>query len=195
MTALSPLEKVHKKGLFGNHYKKNEKEIIEISEVNNLSLIHLTQYRRSKNNLKNLKIEGLEIPTENSCVTSNSQTRVLWNAPNAWLILSDKKNINNDLKKNFDITDFAITDISHSRAIIQIKGLKTQEVLKKGSPINFDEFKTNKCIGTIFNGISVVINSTSNNPNTFIILTLRSFGESLYHHITDASLEFGYIGV
>ena len=195
MTALSPLEKVHKKGLFGNHYKKDEKEIIEISEVNNLSLIHLTQYRRSKNNLKNLKIEGLEIPTENSCVTSNSQTRVLWNAPNAWLILSDKKNINNDLKKNFDITDFAITDISHSRAIIQIKGLKTQEVLKKGSPINFDEFKTNKCIGTIFNGISVVINSTSNNPNTFIILTLRSFGESLYHHITDASLEFGYIGV
>ena len=195
MTALSPLEKVHKKGLFGNHYKKDEEEIIEISEVNNLSLIHLTQYRKSKNSLKNLKIEGLEIPTENSCVTSNSQTRVLWNAPNAWLILSDKKNINNDLKKNFDITDFAITDISHSRAIIQIKGLKTQEVLKKGSPINFDEFKTNKCIGTIFNGISVVINSTSNNPNTFIILTLRSFGESLYHHITDASLEFGYIGV
>ena len=195
MTALSPLEKVHKKGLFGNHYKKSEKEIIEISEIKNSSLIHLTQYKRSKINLKNLKIEGLEIPTENSCAVSNSQTGVLWNAPNTWLILSDKKNTSEDLKKFFDITDFAITDISHSRAIIQIKGSKTKEVLKKGSPINFDEFKKNKCIGTIFNGISVVIYSTSNNPNTFIILALRSFGESLYHHITDASLEFGYVGV
>ena len=194
MTALTPLEKVHKKGLFGNHYKKSQKEIIEISEIHNLSIIQITQYKRSKINLKSLKIEGLEIPTENSCVTSNAQTRVLWNAPNTWLILSSKENINKDLKKNFEITDFAITDISHSRAIIQIKGPKVKEVLKKGSPINFDEFKINKCVGTIFNGISVVIDSTSNNPNTFTILTLRSFGESLYHHITDASLEFGYIG-
>ena len=33
------------------------------------------------------------------------------------------------------------------------------------------------------------------NPDTFNLLTLRSFGESFYHHITDAALEFGYVGV
>ena len=32
----------------------------------------------------------------------------------------------------------------------------------------------------------------NDNPNKVRIFTLRSFGESLYHSITDASLEFGF---
>jgi sarcosine oxidase subunit gamma len=31
-----------------------------------------------------------------------------------------------------------------------------------------------------------------NNPDKVRLFALRSFGESLYHSITDASLEFGY---
>jgi len=30
------------------------------------------------------------------------------------------------------------------------------------------------------------------NPNKLRLFALRSFGESLYHSITDASLEFGF---
>ena len=33
-----------------------------------------------------------------------------------------------------------------------------------------------------------------NNPEKIRLFALRSFGESLYHSITDASLEFGYLG-
>ena len=40
--------------------------------------------------------------------------------------------------------------------------------------------------------MSVTIDMLDNSPNKIRILTLRSFGESLYHSITDASLEFGY---
>ena len=32
------------------------------------------------------------------------------------------------------------------------------------------------------------------NTSKMRIFSLRSFGESLYHSITDASLEYGYIG-
>ena len=35
----------------------------------------------------------------------------------------------------------------------------------------------------------------ASNPDKFNLFTLRSFGESFYHHITDAALEFGYVGV
>ena len=79
--------------------------------------------------------------------------------------------------------------------MIQIKGLQAREILKKGCPINFNEFEMNNCAGTVFHGISIVIDSINNNPNTFNLLTLRSFGESFYHHITDAALEFGYIAI
>jgi len=195
MTAITPLEFIHKKGIFGDHHKKNEKDLLKISEVKNLSIIQIVQFKKSKININDIKIDELEISKKNSVVKSNKETRILWIGPRNWLILSKKENIGEIIKKNCKEIDFAITDISHSRAIIQIKGLQAKEILKKGSPINFNEFKINQCAGTVFHGISIIIDSISDDPYTFNILTLRSFGESFYHHITDSALEFGYVGV
>ena len=36
-------------------------------------------------------------------------------------------------------------------------------------------------------------NPRDENPNKIRLFTLRSFGESFYHSITDSSLEYGYI--
>ena len=194
MTAITPLEFIHKKGIFGDHHKKNESDLLKISEVKNLSIIQVVQYKKSEINITEVKIDGLEFSEQNSNVTSNKDTRILWGAPRTWLILSNKENIIDIVKKDLKEKDFAITDISHSRAVIQIKGIQAKEVLKKGSPINFSEFDLNRCVGTIFHGITIVVDSISNDPDTFNLLTLRSFGESFYHHITDSALEFGYVG-
>jgi len=195
MTAITPLEFFHKKGIFGDHQKKNEIDLLKISEVKNLTIIQIVQYKKSEININDVKIEDLKIPTESSKVNSNKETRILWNAPRTWIILSKKENVIEKVKKNFKETDFAITDISHSRAVIQIQGNQAKEILKKGSPINFSEFGINQCAGTIFHGITIIIDSISNEPDTFNLLVLRSFGESFYHHITDSALEFGYVGI
>ena len=195
MTAVTPLEFIHRKGIFGDHYKKNEKDLLQISEVKNLVIIQIVQYKRSKIQLSTIQIEGLGFPMENSKVESNKETRILWSAPRTWFIISKKENIINNIKEKCTDENFAITDISHSRAVIQIKGLQAREILKKGCPLNINEFKTNNCAGTVFHGISIVVDLIDNNPDTFNLLTLRSFGESFYHHITDAALEFGYVGV
>jgi len=195
MTAISPLQSIHKKGLFGDHHKKNEKDLLTITEVKNLTIVQITHYKNSKINLNSVSIDGLKLSLQSSKVTSNKDTRILWNAPNIWLVLSQKEDIVKIIKESCDNENFATTDISHSRAIIKIVGSQAIEVLKKGCPINFNEIKKNNCVGSVFHGINIVIDCIDDEFETFNLLTLRSFGESLYHHITDASLEFGYVGV
>ena len=195
MTAVTPLEFIHKKGIFGDYHEKKEKDLLQISEVKNLTIIQIVQYKRSKIQLDTIQIEGLGFPIENSKVERNKETRILWSAPRTWFIISKKENIINNIKEKCTDENFAITDISHSRTVIQIKGLQAREILKKGCPLNINEFKTNNCAGTVFHGISIVVDLIDNNPDTFNLLTLRSFGESFYHHITDAALESGYVGV
>ena len=195
MTAISPLQSIHKKGLFGDHHKKNEHDLLNISEVKDLTVVQIVQYKRSKTQLNSIQINNLEFPLQNSKVSSNKETRILWTAPATWLVISRKKNIVEIIKEKCDTENFAITNISHSRAVIQIKGIQAKEVLKKGCPLNFNEFEINNCAGTVFHGINIVVDFVGNNPDKFNLFTLRSFGESFYHHITDAALEFGYVGV
>ena len=110
--------------------------------------------------------------------------------PDNWYVFSTK-DITNDLK-NFNESLFAITDLSHSRSIIELEGEMIYEVLKKGSPLDVGKLKAGDCANTVFNGITITVDFLSNDPNILRIFGLRSFGESLHHSITDACLEFGY---
>ena len=194
MTAVSPLQSIHKKGIFGDHHKKDESDLLNISEVKNLTIAQVFQYKNSKVPTNTIYIDGLELFLKSSRVNSNKDTRILWTGPNACLVMSKKENILKNIKQNCGNENFAITDISHSRTVIQIKGLQSKELLKKGCPINFNELEKNNCVGSIFHGITFIIDFVEDEPQTFNLIILRSFGESFYHHITDAALEFGYFG-
>ncbi len=189
MSSISSLKDIHKPGLFGDHSNKNEEQIIKIKEIKNINLFQIVKYKNSKENISNYKIDTLNL--SNTLKTSNnSSTRVIWMGPDNWFVFS-LKDISEDLKK-FSDTDFAITNLSHSRSIIQIEGKMVYEVLKKGSPLDVGKLKADDCANTVYNGITITLDFISNDPNIIRIFALRSFGESLYHSITDASLEFGY---
>ena len=195
MTGISPLQSIHKKGLFGDHHKKKENDLLNISEVKNLTVLQVVQYKKSKIQCNSVNIDGLNLPLQASKVSANKDIRIMWSAPNTWLVVSKKEDVIKIIEKKCNSEDFAITDISHSRAIIQITGKQAKEVLKKGCPINFNELKKDNCAGSVFHGINIVIDCIDDDLQKFNLLTLRSFGESLYHHITDSSLEFGYVGI
>ena len=194
MSSISALSNVHLKGQFGDYKNKNEKDLLKISEVKNLLIVQIVQYKSSSVSLENLKIDNLSFKDESLSVSNNDNTRILWNAPKNWLLVSTKFELVEEIKEKFDQMNFAITDLSHSRAIIELEGVQSKEVLKKGCPFNFNEFNKNNCLNSTFNGISITVDMLDDNPSKMRIFSLRSFGESLYHSITDASLEYGYIG-
>ncbi len=192
MSSISALTKIHSIGQFGDHEGKNENNLLKISEKKNLLIVQIVQYKNSKVSIESIDIDGLKLKDEPLNVINNDNTRILWNGPKNWFLVSTKKDLLKNILQNFQETDFAVTDLSHSRAIIELEGKEVKEVLKKGCPFNFNTLKKNNSINSIYNGVAFTIDMVDDNPDKVRLFALRSFGESLYHSITDASLEFGF---
>ena len=192
MTSISALANIHSTGQFGDYEGKNENDLLKISENKNLLIVQIVQFKNSSVSFESIDVDGLKLKNEPLAVVFNDNTRIMWNGPKTWLLVSKKKDLIKNILHEFKDTDFAITDLSHSRAIIEIEGKETMEVLKKGCPFNFNTLKKNNSINSTYNGIAMTVDKLNDNPNKVRLFVLRSFGESFYHSITDASLEFGF---
>ena len=192
MTVISALQNVHVEGSFGNFENKSENELLKIKELKNLLIVQIVQYKNSSIKIDDINFNKLKFVNQAQKVVSNENIRVLWNSPNNWLLVSHKKELLKEIYSTFNENDFAVTDLSHSKATIELEGPYVKEVLKKGCPFNFNILTKNMSINSAYNGISFIVDMVENEPEKARIFSLRSFGESLYHSITDASLEFGY---
>ena len=192
MKSVSALNYIHKTGFFGNYENKSEENLLKVSEIKNMLIVQLVQYKNSKVLIENIDIDSLKLKNEPLSVVSNNDIRILWNGPKNWLLVSSKKDLLKNISEIFKETDFAVTDLSHSRTIIEIEGNEVKEVLKKGCPFNFNILEKNNSINSTYNGIAFTVDMIDVNPHKIRLFTLRSFGESLYHSITDSALEFGY---
>ena len=190
MTSISSLNKVHHLGQYGNFENKDENQLIKIKEIKNIFIYQVVKFKNSKKNNTELMVDNLNFP-EVLKVNSNDQTRILWMGPENWLVISSN-NLLNELNEKFSTTEFAVTDISHSRSIIELQGPDVLEVIKKGSPFDIESLTKNNCTNTVYNGITITIDNIEDSKNQIRIISLRSFGESLYHSVTDACLEYGY---
>ena len=191
MTNTTPLNFVHKVGKFGDNDKKNQNNILKVSEINELLIFQIVQYNKSSFDVSKIRLDGLSFPSSLKS-TSNSNTRILWIGPNNWLVFSSVLDLLEKEKNQFNEAEFAITDISHSRTIIELEGNLVNEVLKKGCPLDINSLKDGDCANSVYNGINITIDFISESPKKVRILGLRSYGESLHHSVTDACLEFGY---
>ena len=195
MSLVSALANVHYKGQFGDYEGKNENSLLKIYEKKNLLIVQILQYKNSEVLIEDFDVDGLKFKNEPLNVVNNNDTRILWNGPKNWLLVSTKKGLLKNISEKFIESDFAVTDLSHSRAIFEIEGKNVKEVLKKGCPFNFNILEKNNSINSTYNGIAFTLDILDNNPNKIRVFALRSFGESFYHSITDAALEYGYVGI
>jgi sarcosine oxidase gamma subunit len=155
MTSVPALENIHTKGLFGDCENKNETDLLKISESKNLLIVQIVQYKNSSISIDDVGIDNLKLKNEPLNVISNNDTRILWSGPKNWLLVSTKKDLLKNILQVFKDTDFAVTDLSHSRAIIELEGQNVKEVLKKGCPYNFNLLDKNNSINSTYNGIAL----------------------------------------
>ena len=192
MKEISPLNNIEENGLFGNYQNKDEHKLITINEVSNIKVYQLVKFKSSSIESTSISIDDQILPINPNSVSGNKITRILWNAPNTWLIISSDKDISKKITDVCSEIDFAITNLSHSKAIVQIQGERALDVIKKGSPLNLNNFKKNDCRTSVYHGITFTIDMVEDTQIILNLIANRSFSESFYHAITDSALEYGY---
>ena len=61
MSLMSALENIHQKGQFGDYEGKSEKNLIKISEIKNLIIVQIVQYKNSNVLCEEIKIGNLKL--------------------------------------------------------------------------------------------------------------------------------------
>ena len=65
---------------------KEEKYLLNLSENKNLLIIQIVKYKNSTVSFESIKIDNLNLENKTLNVSSNNDSRILWNGPNCWLL-------------------------------------------------------------------------------------------------------------
>ena len=71
MSLISALANVHSIGQFGDHEGKNDNNLLKISELKNLLIVQIAQYKNSTVSFENIDIDGLRLKDKPLSVSNN----------------------------------------------------------------------------------------------------------------------------
>jgi sarcosine oxidase, subunit gamma len=141
-------------------------------------------------------LAGLPLPLEPNRTTSMRTVRVSWLGPDEWLITAPEDAVPElpiRIARALADRRAAVTDISASRAIIEIAGPRSRELLQKGCGLDLHPraFGPGQCAQTLFARLPVIIDQLSAAP-AYRVYLRRSSAQWLCEWLIDAAEEFRF---
>jgi len=132
---------------------------------------------------------GLDIPRQPNTAIG-SAARALWLGPDEWLVVSNAAASASPARS--DQPDVSITEVSHGRAALRLRGADMRDALAKGCPLDLDPraFPPGRCAQTAIGRISVILDHVER--DVFDLYCSRSYAGSFWHWLTEACAECGY---
>lgn len=135
-------------------------------------------------------LAGLPLPLEPNRTAAMGPTRTLWLGPDEWLVVVEGEAIDllPRLGRAVVARRAAVTDLSSSRAIIQIAGPQARPLLETGCGLDLHPraFRTGQCAQTLFARVPVILDQLSDAPS-YRMLVRRSYARWLRAVLIDAA--------
>lgn len=141
-------------------------------------------------------LAGLPLPLEPNRTASMRTVRVSWLGPDEWLITGPEgavPELPTRIARALTDRRAAVTDLSASRAIIEIAGSRARDLLQKGCGLDLRPraFAPGQCAQTLFARLPVIIDQLSADP-VYRLYVRRSSAQWLCEWLIDAAEEFRF---
>jgi sarcosine oxidase subunit gamma len=141
-------------------------------------------------------LAGVPLPLEPNRVASMRSVRTLWLGPDEWLVTAPEcaaSDLMGRLTRALANRHAAISDLSASRAVIEIGGPQARALLEKGCGLDLHPrvFGPGSCAQTLFARLPVILDQTSAAP-AYRVFVRRSAARWLCEWLIDAAAEFRF---
>lgn len=141
-------------------------------------------------------LAGVPLPMEPNRVASMREVRTLWLGPDEWLVTAPESaapDLLGRLTRALAGRYASVTDLSASRAIIEITGIHARTLLEKacGLDLHPRAFGAGQCAQTLFAKLPVIIDQLAAAP-AYRLFVRRSAARWLAEWLIDAAQEFRY---
>lgn len=132
---------------------------------------------------------GCPLPVVPNTSTRGTCCDVLWLGPTEWLLAGM---IDTEIISNLEAESALLTDVSHGRVIVRIKGGGARNLLAKGCALDLHPrcFQKGLCPQTSIAKVNVLLHQIE--ESIFDIYVGRSYALYFWEWLTASAAEFGY---
>lgn len=169
---------------------------VTIREVLGLEIVQVTAWPETFEQVSGLTqtAVGCGLPAQPNRVEESGSVKALWNAPESAFLISRAPTLLETLTEVIGADLGTVTGLAAARTVLQISGLQARWVLAKGLSVDLADavLLPEQCFQSAVHGIPVLGQRLADSETpTFELYISRSFAETFWEWLMEASLETG----